>query len=225
MLENQKGQLTLGEYLELSVNTKLNEKYFSVVSNIQNDMEQSDALISTLMGEIKSEESKEGKRKNEVLRSYSGYLNDLSKKYSISLAENDKKFLSFSAIKNSGVTHIELQVLYYMVYSQLLLDYGVIELPFGIDTVIKDDFTDESIKNLYMMIRDVLFSSGRQVFFVALEHRLPLLEDLSDCNVIVVDKERTGEPGETEWVLSSDEYNTPHIQNIIKEIETSLYRD
>lgn len=225
LLEKQKGQLTLGEYLELSVNAKLNEKYFSVVSNIQNDMEQSDTLISKLIGEIKSEESKEGKRKTAVSGKYSSYLNELSKKYSISLAENDKKFLNFSAIKNSGVTHIELQVLYYMVYSQLLLDYGVIELPFGIDTVIKDDFTDESIKNLYMMIKDVLFSSGRQVFFVALKHRLQLLEDLSDCNVIVVDKDRTGEPGVKEWVLSSDEYNAPHIQNIIKKVEASLYKE
>lgn len=225
LLESDKGHLSLGRYLELRANTKLNEKYFSVVSDIQNKIDLSDAIITKLEGDIKTEKAKGKQRRSEVSEHYLKYLHELSKKYSISLTANEKKFLSFSSISSSGVTHIELQVLYYMVYSQLLLDHGVIELPFGIDTVIKDDFTDESIKNLYMMIEDVLFSSKRQVFFVVLEQRMPLFEDISNYNIIKVDKDRTGKSGETEWVLSLNEYKSSQIEEVIEGVEIALHRD
>lgn len=220
LLKANQEKLSLKEYLEANANTQLNKKYFAILNNLTELNFQSNQLIQKLELEIKASEKKLTERSKIIKDKYNLLLNTLSNQHSISLEANHKKFLEFSEMKNSGSTYIELYILYYMVYTKLLLSYSTVDLPFGLDTIVKDDLTEESIQNLYQLIESTLFKSTQQVFFVALENRIPYFKNQKDLTIVKVDNEY--HISKTEWVLSSQFYNTSETQNIIRCIEKAL---
>ncbi|OYQ79130.1 hypothetical protein B9T11_07795 [Wohlfahrtiimonas chitiniclastica] len=220
LLKENKEKLSIHSYIQENANIQLNEKYFNILENLKNISKKSELVMERLGQEIKTNEGKVAEHSAKVKSDFSSYLSTFSQQYSISLVANDKRFLEFSEMKNSGSSFIELYVLYYMVYAKLLISHSIINLPFGFDTVVKDDLTDESIKNIYRLIESVLFTSNRQIFFVALENRIPYFKDQDILNIIKVDQNREEETDE--WILSAAIYNKKNIQEIIKGIDIAL---
>ena len=100
---------------------------------------------------------------------------------------NRRAFLNFSQITdNSGATDNQEFFGLYMIYTYLLFNHSIIELPFGLDSTLKDELDDYNINKFYKIIEEIVLSNNKQSFVIMLKNKLSLLKNT--YNVIELTK-------------------------------------
>ena len=87
----------------------------------------------------------------------------------------DSNFLEFKPINDSGAVKNQKFLAFYMAYSKILIDHSSIELPFVLDSIVKDELDIDILSKSYGLVDEVLLNSGKQSFFAILIDKLNLI--------------------------------------------------
>jgi hypothetical protein len=174
--EKKYGDYTLPEYIEDKAKKITKDNYYKIETKLSLNISNKEDVIKFLQ-----------KRINELKKSQKEYQENISsdfEKLKISFKMkfpevniDDRAFLDFKGIKNSGATKNTEFFILYMIYIKLLIMYSCIEMPFGFDSPIKDELDGNNIKKFYEIIEETILTSEKQSFVVMLQDKLKYLKN------------------------------------------------
>ena len=134
-------------------------------------------IIKSLNKVIRALKEEEKENRELITKEYK----DLTASFSMKFPDvdfNKRPFLNFSQITdNSGATDNQEFFGLYMIYTKLLFNHSIIQLPFGLDSTLKDELDPNNIAKFYKIIEDVVLSNNNQSFVIMLKDKLPLLKN------------------------------------------------
>jgi hypothetical protein len=170
--ETKRGDLTLGQHIEDRAKENTKNIYCNVRNDLSDEIDRIAKVIEELTRNIGLLSKGSKGRKQEIEKYFETLL--LKLKIIFPKANLDRyKFLDFKEIKDSGSIKNEVFLCLYMAYSNLLLKYSSVQLPFVFDSPIKDEIDKDNIKKFYQLIEDTLLTSEQQTICVMLEDKLP----------------------------------------------------
>lgn len=177
---------TLTEYINEKAKKVNNDNYYKAENEAILKISKLESEIETLKKVIRGLRKEEKENKDLINDNYK----DLAASFKMKFPDVDftkRAFLNFSQITdNSGATDNQEFFGLYMIYTKLLFSHSIIELPFGLDSTLKDELDDYNIGKFYKIIEEIVLSSENQSFVVMLKNKLSLLE--SNYNIIELSK-------------------------------------
>lgn len=180
------GKLTLEQHLNNKSNEISKNKYYEIKNKL---LEKSNELLENVRNlESQSKKlQKSQKEKYEIIKKeFLNILFEFSLHFSDINTEFD--FLSFTQLKGSGADKNQKTLLFYMLYTKLLLSHSIVELPFVLDSIVKDELDSLVLEKCYKIIDKILLSSNKQSFFAVLDDKLFLLNP--NHNKILIDNDK-----------------------------------
>ncbi len=186
-IANKKQQeYTLAEYIDEMAKKVNNDNYYQTENNVILKISQQEDIINNLKKVINSLKKEEKENRDLIAKEYK----DLTASFNMKFPDvdfNRRAFLNFSQITdNSGATDNQEFFGLYMIYTYLLFNHSIIELPFGLDSTLKDELDDYNINKFYKIIEEIVLSNNKQSFVIMLKNKLSLLKNT--YNVIELTK-------------------------------------
>jgi hypothetical protein len=173
--ETKQGELTLKQHISDLAKVEAKDTYFGVQDDINKDIQELADLIKELGDKIK-ELKKSVKAKQESLtKTFGDYVTKLHIAFPPAKL-NTYAFLDFREIKDSGAVKNQVFLGLYLAYTKMLFDNSTIEIPFAIDSSIKDELDDKNEPKFYELIDGYILSSARQTIAVGLNNKLQYLK-------------------------------------------------
>lgn len=177
-IANKKQQeYTLAEYIDEKAKKVNNDNYYQTENEVILKISKQEDAIKDLNKVIRALKKEEKENKDLITNEY----NDLAASFSMKFPDvdfNRRAFLNFSQITdNSGATDNQEFFGLYMIYTRLLFNHSIVELPFGLDSTLKDELDPANIKKFYKIIEEIVLSSDKQSFVIMLHDKLSLLKN------------------------------------------------
>lgn len=186
-IANKKQQkYSLAEYIDEKAKKVNNDNYYQTENNVILKISQQEDILNNLKKVINALKKQEKENRDSITQEYK----DLTASFSMKFPDvdfNRRTFLNFSQITdNSGATDNQEFFGLYMIYTHLLFNHSIVELPFGLDSTLKDELDDNNINKFYKVIEEIVLSNHNQSFVIMLKNKLSLLKN--DYNVIELTK-------------------------------------
>jgi hypothetical protein len=210
--EAKQGELTLGQYIEEKAKENTKNIYHDIRGKLLIEVRDIEDSIKKINKELNYLKKAIKYKKDEIKDYFDKFITSL--KISFPKVSLDYDFLEFKEINHSGSIQNEVLLCLYMAYSKILLKFSNVELPFVIDSFIKDELDDMNIEESYKLIESTLLSSERQTFFAMLEDKSKYIK--GSYNKILLDVNNT--------LLSEDKFNDlkSEVINILDKAINSL---
>lgn len=208
IMDKKQGEFTLKQIIQEKAKEETKNIYVNIKLDLIERIRDLDNKIATIKNEIsKMKEENKGK-KDKILADFKIIMNRLSLKFGIDIL-NNIKFLEFKTIKTIGTSGKIVTLAVYLAYFELLCKYSSVELPFVLDSVIKEEPDDISMERMFSYIEDKLLKQNRQSFVSMLRDKLHYING----NYNIVDL--------TKPILNENKYDEVHksIESLIAEIE------
>ena len=75
-----------------------------------------------------------------------------------------------------------------MIYLRLLIEFSPVQIPIGLDSVIKDEVDENNKNNFYKIIEKYILESNKQSFVVMLEDKISVLENSTNYKYLNLQK-------------------------------------
>lgn len=125
--------------------------------------------------------------KEKLLSSFEVIKNKL--KITLSLTSLDEiNFLQFKKIDGSGMDKNTKYLACYLIYFSLIEKYGIYQLPFCMDSFIKNEISGETAKELFSAISKYFLPLKNQIFFSIVNDNLKYLEIKEEYKIIQVEE-------------------------------------
>ena len=177
-IANKKQQeYTLAEYIDEKAKKVNNDNYYQTKNDVMLKISRQVDVIKNLIKIIRALKEEEKENRNLITNEYKELTAFFSMKFP-DVDFNRRAFLNFSQIvDNSGATDNQEFFGLYMIYTKLLFKHSIIQLPFGLDSTLKDELDPINIKKFYKIIEDVVLSNNNQSFVIMLKDKLSLLKN------------------------------------------------
>ena len=208
IMDKKQGEFTLKQIIQEKAKEETKNIYVNIKLDLIERIRDLDNKIATIKNEIsKMKEENKGK-KDKILADFKIIMNRLSLKFGIDIL-NNIKFLEFKTIKTIGTSGKIVTLAVYLAYFELLCKYSSVELPFVLDSVIKEEPDDISMERMFSYIEDKLLKQNRQSFVSMLRDKLHYIN--GNYNIIDL----------TKPILNENKYDEVHksIESLIAEIE------
>lgn len=148
------------------------------------------SVIENSLKELKKELNqlkKSKKERNEALTTrFSSLKNDVK----LTLTDVDlteRNFLQFQPMPGSGMNHNKKLLAYYLVYFRLLKEYSAIDIPFGMDSFIKNESEASTLKPMFEAVEKYFFDSEKQSFFSLVDQNTQFLDNAEKYNILRIE--------------------------------------
>ncbi|WP_313069752.1 hypothetical protein [Lacrimispora sp.] len=122
-----------------------------------------------------------------VLTSFENVKNKI--KVTLSLANSDDfNFLQFKKIDGSGMDKNTKYLGCYLMYFSLIEKYGVYQIPFCMDSFIKNEISRDTAEALFSAIEKYFLPLKNQVFFSMVNDNLKYLTDTKNYHIIQIEE-------------------------------------
>lgn len=147
---------TIAEYIDAASTKKSQNEFASMIQKLDYEISKVDAEIKDLKQERAESAKSSAALKDQIETKYFEYVNSLA---IIMAGSNvhDRAFGDFSAPKSSGVKDNQVYLGIYLTYMRLISEFGRYQLPFCIDSFIKNETSDNN--------QDVMFEATDKFFF------------------------------------------------------------
>ncbi len=185
--EIKQQEYTLNEYIENKSKSFTRDNYYKIEDKLSLD-------ISHLEDEIKIIQkivAEKRKAQESLSESISSRFNELLTKLNAKFPNVDMnmhRFMEFKGIKNSGATKNAEYFILYMIYLRLLIEFSPVQIPIGLDSVIKDEVDESNKNNFYKIIEKYILESNKQSFVVMLEDKISVLENSTNYKYLNLQK-------------------------------------
>lgn len=99
---------------------------------------------------------------------------------------NELDFLKFKKIDGSGIDKNKKYLAYYLIYFNLLREYGTYTIPFCMDSFIKNEISGDNAVEMFGAIEKYFFDSDNQSFFSIVSENLKHFKNTDEFNQIEV---------------------------------------
>ncbi|WBF52615.1 hypothetical protein [Macrococcoides canis] len=99
---------------------------------------------------------------------------------------NELDFLKFKKIDGSGIDKNKKYLAYYLIYFNLLREYGKYTIPFCMDSFIKNEISGDNAVEMFGAIEKYFFDNDNQSFFSIVSENLKHFENIEEFNQIEV---------------------------------------
>jgi len=174
--EKKYGDYTLPEYIEDKAKKLTKDNYYEIEDKLSLDITHKEDEIKFIEKRIRELK----KTQKEYQESISSDFEELKVSFKISFPDvnlDNREFLDFKQINNSGATKNEEFFILYMIYINLLIKHSIIEVPLGFDSPIKDELDGKNIPKFYEIIEKIILASDKQSFVVMLKDKLQYLKN------------------------------------------------
>jgi len=185
-IKQSKELLTIDEYINAKAKTV-------AVVEMEKTVEKEKA--SRLDYDTKKKEKQAEKRKllkekadlrGKVVTSFENIKNKI--KVTLGLGNSDDfNFLQFKKIDGSGMDKNIKYLGSYLMYFSLIEQYGVYQIPFCMDSFIKNEISGDTAETLFSTIERFFLPLKTQVFFSMVTDNLKYLADVKDCHIIQIE--------------------------------------
>lgn len=185
--EIKQQEYSLNEYIENKSKSITRDNYYKIEDKLTLD-------ISHLEDEVKLIQkiiTEKRKAQESLCESISTRFNELMTNINAKFPNVDMslhRFMEFRGIKNSGATKNAEYFILYMIYLRLLIEFSIIKMPIGLDSVIKDEVDENNKNNFYKLIEKYILESNQQSFVVMLEDKVSVLEKPNNYNYLYLQK-------------------------------------
>lgn len=185
-ISESKKLLTIDEYINARAKTV-------AVTEIEKTVERESISKSSYEAEKKekqAEKRKIQKEKAELIEKILLSFDTMKSKLKITLSLTDLDeldFLKFKKIDGSGMDKNAKYLAFYLIYFSLIEEYGCYQLPFCMDSFIKNEISGETAKELFSAINKYFLPLKNQVFFSIVTDNLKYLDDKEKYQVIQIE--------------------------------------
>lgn len=169
----KEGELTLEQHLMNKSKQMTKAKYYEIKSTLTEQADNLDAQIRKLNTESRKLLASQAKKEKIISADFKNIMFKYSLRFNT--VNFDSNFLEFKQINESGAVKNQKFLAFYMAYSKILIDYSSIELPFVLDSIVKDELDAEILSKSYELVEEVLLNSEKQSFFAILVDKLNLI--------------------------------------------------
>lgn len=204
--EIKQKEYSFNEYIENQARSLTKDNYYEVENKLSLEISKKEDNITEIQKAIRESKKAQKSLTETISNNFYELMTKLNAKFpEVNLTAH--KFLEFNGIKNSGATYNAEFFILYITYLKLLLDYAIIKIPLGLDSVIKDEVDPDNINNFYKTIEKYILKSESQSFVVMLDDKIKLLEQPQNYNFIELEKP----------ILDKNKY-----ESLCKEVEVIL---
>lgn len=159
---------SIADYIEETSKKKTQEEFASIIRKFDLGIGEIVADIKSLNKELRESYKESQKRIDDIEHSFSEYVNDLS---TIMIGSNVSNFdfKNFKAPGSSGVHVNQAYLGAYLAYMKLVSEYGRYQLPFCIDSFIKNETAKIKSEGMFEATEKYLMNLKGQSIFSAIE--------------------------------------------------------
>lgn len=185
--EIRQKEYSLNEYIENKAKSMTRNNYYKIEDKLNLDISHLEDDIKNIQMAINGKRKAQKSLQKSVTGSFEGLKTKLNAKFpTVNMTTHN--FLEFKGIKNSGATKNAEYFMLYIIYLKLLIEYAIIKIPIGLDSVIKDEVDENNKNNFYKIIEKYILQSDEQSFVVMLDDKISTLENPTDYNYISLEK-------------------------------------
>lgn len=185
-INNSKSLMSIHDYVDAVSEKKASDELNSILTN---QLEQISTLNETkreINNELRSLKKFQADRRDCLIKRYDTLKMEL-KKVLTDVDFHELSFLEFKSMPGSGMDKNKKYLAYYLLYFQLLKEYSVYDIPFGMDSFIKNEPEDITIKPMFEAVETFFFDSTRQSFFSLVDKNQTFLKNRENYNIIKID--------------------------------------
>lgn len=173
MAQTKQGELTLEQHLRNKSKEMTRSKYYEIKTNLSEYALDLESKIKKFETESRKLLASQVRKRDKIESDYKQIIF----KYTLlfNTVTFDSKFLEFKQINDSGAVKNQKFLALYMAYSNILINHSAVELPFVLDSIVKDELDSDILKKSYSLVDDVLLASDRQTFFAILDDKMDLI--------------------------------------------------
>lgn len=194
--ETKQNNTTLAEYIKNEAKQITSEIYRDIKLDIADQVDDLTIKISNKNKEIRNLIKNTKDRRESLENIFKTYLDKFQLIFN--KANLDYKFLEFKEINDSGAAKNEVWLSLYIAYTKILLNNSKIEIPFGIDSIVKDEVDEDILSKFYCIVEDNILTAKQQTFFAMLNDKKPFIKNYQNYNEIILPS--------NERILKSDLY-------------------
>ena len=186
-LEDLKKSANINHFIELETNKRLARNYLVTERMIREEISTKTDNKSELTKLINDKKRliKDTSKKSKTM------FEQLKIQANLQLKEinlNEIEFLDFREVKSSGNDANQNILALYIIYFNIIVNYSEYKLPFGMDSFIKNETSQEFKSAMFKYVENNLFKLGRQTFFSIIEENLNYLELVEDYKIIYLER-------------------------------------
>ena len=195
--EIRQNEHSLNEFIENKAKSMTKDNYYKIEDNLTIDISHLETEIKNIQKIIKEKEKGQKNIQESISNDFEEIKTTLNSLFpNVDMKSHD--FMKFIGIKNSGATKNAEYFILYIIYLKLLSKYSIIEVPIGLDSVIKDEVDENNKNHFYKIIEKHILKTTKQTFVVMLNDKISTLENPEDYNFINLKKP----------ILKKDKYNS-----------------
>lgn len=184
------------ESVEILIDAKVQQELFNTLketeNRILNDRNECTRKIANINKEIASERKLSRMQQKEITTTFTNFNNE----YELFLNSNphndiklsDIKFGEFKEITGSGNDGNIKMLAIYTLYANLINQYSRIELPFGMDSFLKNETAKDFKIFMFSFLSKYYLTIPTQIFFSIIEENLQYIDNEIDYNIIHIEK-------------------------------------
>lgn len=177
--------LTIDEYVKAASRTEaINEMENLIEKQVMLKVSLEQNLIKLRKRLTKLNKEKKDLRKTIETR-YSELITNMKTIFSKTNL-NELDFLKFKKIDGSGIDKNKKYLAYYLIYFNLLREYGKYTIPFCMDSFIKNEISGDNAVEMFGAIEKYFFDNDNQSFFSIVSENLKHFENIEEFNQIEV---------------------------------------
>lgn len=173
--EIKQKEYTLNDYIENKAKSITKDNYYKVEDRLNLDISKLDDKINRIQKEIRELKNAQKSLTENISETFEDLKTYLNAQFP-SVYMEQHSFMDFKVINNSGATKNAEYFMLYMIYLNLLIEYSIVKMPFGLDSVIKDEVDEDNKNKFYELIEKYILSSSEQSFVVMLDDKIKLLK-------------------------------------------------
>lgn len=183
-VEKHKSLQSLNDYVEVASRKRSQEEFATILQGLNVELETVADKIKELKADQKESQKITLKLTREIKDKYSEYVTNLSMIMAGSNVSNID-YRNFKAPKSSGTDDNLTYLGLYLACMRLIAEYGRYQLPFCIDSFIKNETTDPQIQKMFDSTEQFLFNKTQQSILTVIQSNLDkFMSDKKDYNLI-----------------------------------------
>ncbi|MCT4377651.1 hypothetical protein EFM21_00460 [Leuconostoc falkenbergense] len=182
-IATSKSLTDIHEYVDDLAKDKAAKELINILEVQTNQLNVINSNLIDLKKELSRLKKSQKDRKKDLADRFNSVKNDVKMSLTdVDLTERD--FLQFQSMPGSGMRHNEKLLAYYLIYFKLLKDYSAFDIPFGMDSFIKNESEESTLKTMFQAVEKFFFDSEKQCFFSLVESNKKFLYDTKRYNVL-----------------------------------------
>lgn len=184
-IQKSKELLTIDEYVKAAARTEAINEMENLIEKqvkLKVSLEQNLVKLRKTLAEL-------NKEKKDLRKTIENRYNELIINMKTIFSKtnlNELDFMKFKKIDGSGIDKNKKYLAYYLIYFNLLREYGTYTIPFCMDSFIKNEISGDNAIEMFGAIEKYFFDSNNQSFFSIVSENLKHFENTKEYNQVEV---------------------------------------